>query len=80
MKQTLLTLAAVLLIGGAALAQDKGKADKHSAKKDSKACCTKEQPAQKKACCMQPANTATLRAAAVKRVKPAPAARPAGKK
>jgi hypothetical protein len=76
MKQTFLTLAAALLISGAALAQDKGK-DKSCCNKDSKAC--KEQTAQKKACCMQPSKTASLRAAAAKPAKPATAAKPAGK-
>ena len=79
MKQTFFTLAAALLISGAALAQDKAK-DKSCCNKDnSKACCKKEQTARKKACCMQPSKTASLRAATAKPAQPATAAKPAGK-
>lgn len=78
MKQTFFTLAAALLISGAALAQDKAK-DKSCCNKNSKACTKKEATAQKKACCMQPSKTASLRAAAAKPAKPATAAKPAGK-
>jgi len=85
MKHTLLTLAAALLISSAVLGQDKGKANKQQpVKKEVKtaaAACKPATAGSKKACCMQPANTARLRAAAVKRTRQPAAApkKPAGK-
>ena len=81
MKKIFITLAATLLIGGAALAQDKETA-KACCKKDATAtaaCCKKEgaATAKTKACCMLPAKAASLRTAAAKPAKKEPAVKPA---
>ena len=80
MKKIFISLAATLLIGGAALAQEKETA-KACCKKDATAaaCCKKEgaATAKTKTCCMQPSKAASLRTAAAKPAKKEPATKPA---
>jgi hypothetical protein len=63
MRKIWMSAAALLLITGAAFAQDKKGKTTAQKGKDEKACA---QTAKGKACCMQPSKTLALRAAAAK--------------
>jgi hypothetical protein len=82
MKKFIIGTTTVLFLAAAVYAQDKSKNHaccNKTAKGEATACNKKDEAGkQAAACCKQPSKTASLRTAAAKPVKPAPAAKPAG--